>query len=198
MVRAGRRRTGVSTLASSAAAMTLLGSAVLARRRGLSARETRAFRRVNGAPDHLLGPVWLAMQAGSLAAVPVVSACVWRRHGTRPAFVVLAAGTGVWAAVKLVKPLVGRGRPSDLLGDVRVRGTPQQGLGYPSGHAAVAATLAVATARRQSTCLTGLLAAGAVGTARLYVGAHLPLDVAGGLALGSLAGRLVRAWLQRP
>jgi undecaprenyl-diphosphatase len=59
-------------------------------------------------------------------------------------------------------------------------------LGFVSGHAAVATSLCVAafpelgsTARRAL-----VVAAVTVGIARVYIGAHLPLDVLGGIALG--------------
>ncbi len=192
---APRTATGVleRAITFGAAAALLVTSARSARRPDVPSCEEQVFRRVNGAPDHLTGPIWIIMQAGSLGAVPVTAAAVCRRRGVRPAVGVLAAGTGAWAAMKLVKPLVGRGRPSDLLDEVRVRGAAQRGLGYPSGHAAVAATLAVATARSPATCSMGVVAAGAVGMARLSVGAHLPLDVVGGLASGVLVGLVARS-----
>jgi undecaprenyl-diphosphatase len=63
-------------------------------------------------------------------------------------------------------------------------------LGFPSGHAAVAAALTVVvtpylSGRWRYVPIT-LLAIVLVG--RLYVGAHLPLDLVGGAALGIAAG----------
>ena len=103
----------------------------------------------------------------------------------------LVAGTIVWAGVKLVKPVIGRGRPQHHLDRVSVRGQAQTGLGYPSGHSAVALTLALAAARdsRPATRAAAVSVAGATGVARMYVGAHLPHDVAGGLAIGLLIGQ---------
>jgi len=75
-----------------------------------------------------------------------------------------------------------------LLAGVRTRGHEPTGLGYLSGHAAVSVALATAawphlgTAGRRAAL--GLVAV--VGLSRMYVGAHLPLDVAGGAALGLL------------
>jgi len=85
-----------------------------------------------------------------------------------------------------VKRIVGRGRPATLLTDLRVRGRGPSGGGFPSGHAAVATALAASAFARSRPAarlsLTGLAAI--VGVARVYVGAHLPLDVLGGAALG--------------
>ena len=60
------------------------------------------------------------------------------------------------------------------------------GLGYLSGHAGVAVALGAAALPRLGPggrALT-LAAVPVVGLTRIYVGAHLPLDVAGGAALG--------------
>lgn len=148
--------------------------------------ESSVFRIVNRRPESWRRPIWAVMQAGSLGAVGATSAVVWARHDRSEAARIALVGTAVWAGVKLVKPLVGRGRPAALLDDVRVRGRPQAGLGFPSGHAAVAATLALLVPwpdPRQRRPALGC--AVVVGLARMYVGAHLPLDVLGGLAIGT-------------
>jgi undecaprenyl-diphosphatase len=65
-------------------------------------------------------------------------------------------------------------------------------LGFPSGHAAVSAALtAVAFAflpRRVALIALGVAVVVMLG--RMYVGAHLPLDLVGGAALGAIAGSL--------
>jgi undecaprenyl-diphosphatase len=95
----------------------------------------------------------------------------------------------VWALCKGVKYGIGRGRPGAHLKDVIVRGAAQSGLGFPSGHTAVAFTLAGVAAPALPRRASGLAwaAAGLVGLARQYVGAHLPADVAGGVALAVAA-----------
>ena len=136
------------------------------------------------------------MQSGSLAAVPVVAVLALRKD--RPTAVALAIdGTAVWAACKVVKRSRSRGRPTDHLDGVVVRGKAQRGLGYPSGHAAVATTLATVGSRLLSppVAIAAFGAATLVGGARQYVGAHLPLDVVGGATLGASAGVLANAVL---
>jgi undecaprenyl-diphosphatase len=61
------------------------------------------------------------------------------------------------------------------------------GHGYLSGHSAVAFALATVA---PSTPAFG--AAAVVGFGRVYAGAHLPLDVVGGVGLGLLAGAAAR------
>jgi len=63
---------------------------------------------------------------------------------------------------------------------------PDDGLGYLSGHATMAFTLAAVLSpyltRRWRVVAYGL--AGAVALARVHLGAHFPLDVVAGAALG--------------
>jgi undecaprenyl-diphosphatase len=75
-----------------------------------------------------------------------------------------------------------------------VVGRPQSGLGFPSGHAAVAAAMMTAASPHLSPPARGAgwTVVALVATARMYVGAHLPLDVAGGLLLGWTIGSSVR------
>ena len=150
--------------------------------------EERLFRWFNRGPDGIQAPAWAVMQAGSLGGVLAIGGATGLLAGSRPAGRVIGVGTAVWLLMKLVKPLVGRGRPADLLDGVTVRGRPQTGLGYPSGHAAVSTTIALAAAPSSPLRMAGLAVAAAAGTSRMYVGAHLPLDVAGGYAAGALAG----------
>lgn len=187
---ARRRRLVIAALAAAAA----LRSARLAATGKVDPTEEQVFRMVNGAPDRLHLPVWFVMQSGSLAGVFVISGLAARRapRGRGQARVAAVAGTAVWAVVKAVKPLVERGRPADHLVDVRVRGHAQSGLGYPSGHAAVSLTLALAVTHGRDPIerAAALLVAATTGWARMYVGAHLPLDVVGGFAVGAMSGQL--------
>lgn len=192
---AGRRV--ARAVGSLAAAATLSETSRRARTGRVGHVEERVFRSVNAAPEALRAPVWAVMQAGSLAAVFVNGVALARRGRLPAATATTLAGTAVWAGAKVVKARVGRGRPGALLDGVRVIGQPQSGLGFPSGHAAVAATLAVLVPPADSASLraAALSVAITVGGARMYVGAHLPLDVVGGLALGVLAGQVARAVL---
>ena len=123
----------------------LAESARHARSHTVSPTEERAFRVFNEGPDAAHVPVWAVMQAGSLAAVGVTAAGLLRRKRPQTAAAAAIAGTLVWGGVKAVKPLVGRGRQQRHLDGVKVRGHPQSGLGFPSGHAAVSLTLALST-----------------------------------------------------
>lgn len=181
---------------SAAGAAVLAGTLVPLRRDRIGRREQKAFRLVNDLPDPLFVPVWPVMQLGALGAAPVTAA-VALAAGNRPlAGRLLWGGVGAWALAKGVKRVVRRGRPIALLAGVHTRGQEATGLGYLSGHAAVSVALAAAgwpylgPAGRRAT----LSLASVVGLSRIYVGAHLPLDVAGGAALGLLVDA---AWCLR-
>jgi undecaprenyl-diphosphatase len=135
------------------------------------------------------------MQLGNLAGPLLVGAVLraagQRRLATRAAVV----GAFTWVAAKAVKPAARRGRPAVSFPATRVLGQEQAGLGYPSGHSAVSAATAsvvVPHLPRRWRPLAWTVAL-AVGPMRAYVGAHLPLDVVGGVALGVAIGTAARS-----
>lgn len=152
--------------------------------------ERRAFAAVNTLSPSVFVPVWTVMQLGSLGGALGTSAVVGASGHRNLAIRIAAASTTTWVMAKIVKQFVRRGRPSDTLAAVRVLGRGPSGLGYPSGHAAVASTLAVLVVPAMPRTLRPAVPAVAltVGVARVYVGAHLPLDVAGGMAFGTAIG----------
>ena len=189
------RRAGSATLAAAGFAGFAAG-AVLARRPGVSDAERRVFAAVNGLPVVLHVPVWAVMQLGSLGGVAATAAVAARAGNPRLALRLGVWGTGTWLGAKAAKRLVRRARPGGMLDVARVIGREQAGLGYPSGHAAVAASLGAlaAPALRGRWGAAAWATVLAVGPARVFVGAHLPLDVAGGIAFGlgvAGVGRLV-------
>jgi len=168
----------------------------------LGSREAAVFRLVNdlALPDWTWPGVWLVMQLGVIGAVPLVAVIALATRHLRLALdAVLAAGS-IYLIAKVIKEFVQRGRPDSLLDDVHVLGEPSGGLGYVSGHSAVAVALATVASPylgRRARRIAWALAA-AVCISRMYVGAHLPYDVLGGAALGWAAGALVHLVLGAP
>ncbi|WP_369131194.1 phosphatase PAP2 family protein [Modestobacter roseus] len=174
--------------------LALLGVGFLLARRGeISLLERDLFRLVNDLPTLVLPVVWAVMQLGNVVAVPTVAALAAATRRLRLARDLLVSGVLAYLGADLVKSAVQRERPAGLpVGDVLVEG-PITGLGFISGHTAVAAALATAAApylsRRPRRVVWAL--AWTVGLARIYVGAHLPLDVLGGIGAGWAIGSLV-------
>jgi undecaprenyl-diphosphatase len=193
----GRRAREIAGLAIGSA--VLLSAAWEARKR-VGDLERRAFRSINELPDRPYRPVWALMQYGTFGTVPALAAVALVRRRTRLALGLAIAGTGAWAGAKGVKRVVRRGRPAATMGGVRLRGKEEGDLGFPSGHAAVSAALtAVAwpsAGPRWRTISAGLTVL--VPLARMYVGAHLPLDCVGGSGLGLAVASAVNLAMGAP
>jgi len=187
-----RRAEVVAVLGGSA---MLAGSwVVVAVTHGVPGWEQELFEWVNDAPDALWPVVWGPMQIGSLAGslvVVVVTFVVTKQK--RLTLAALVASQVAWWSAKLIKIVVARGRPGALLAHVKLRENAS-GVGYVSGHAAVAFALAtvLAPSLPRAWRPVAFAVASGVALARLYSGAHLPLDVVGGAGLGVLSGTLVR------
>jgi membrane-associated phospholipid phosphatase len=99
-----------------------------------------------------------------------------------------------------VKETIERGRPGQLLEEVILRHAPAIGHGFVAGHAATAVALATVASPYLGRPLRVISwsIAGVVCLGRVYVGAHLPLDVLGGAALGWAIGSLVHLALGAP
>jgi undecaprenyl-diphosphatase len=164
----------------------LAATAALARHDQVGHRETAVFQAVNGLPDRLYAPTWVVMQAGTAGASPAAAVVAYAAGRRSLAWRLLTSGTATWFLAKAVKRVVRRARPMGLLPVVRTRGREAAGLGYVSGHAGVSVALAVAALPHLGRTGRAVTAAvpPVVGLARIYVGAHLPLDVAGGASLG--------------
>ena len=148
--------------------------------------ERAVFHAVNGLPGWLYQPMLYAQYLGVLAMPLVIAAgaLVWRRWRLAAALVlVVPLKLGLEQAAKL---LVQRQRPGTTVPDAILHGVPHGGLSFTSGHAiitfAIAGLLVLVLPRRWGVVALVLAACNAV--ARVYLGAHNPLDVVGGAAIG--------------
>ena len=171
------------------ASVTLASSAAVAAHRPIPVWEADLTLALNDVPDVVARISWPVMQFGSFFAPLVIgaAAALWQR---RLAVSVVVSGLVAWIGAKGIKELSERERPSAYLPDVVVREGDGSGLGFVSGHSAVAAACA--------TCLIAALplrwrpvagaAAICTGLARIVHGVHFPADVIGGWSLGVILG----------
>jgi membrane-associated phospholipid phosphatase len=169
---------------------------------GVSGPERRIFEALNGAPGWLEPPMHLVMMLGLFIAVPVVAAIAFALRHPRAGTAIAVAGITAYLIAKVGKELVARGRPLAVPGDLEViaRGAAQGGLGFPSGHAAVSTAIVCAvipylkTPWRWALLVVPVL----VSFGRIYVGAHLPLDIVGGAAIGLACATGYHLVISRP
>ncbi|HZP97193.1 MAG TPA: phosphatase PAP2 family protein [Candidatus Limnocylindria bacterium] len=169
---------------------TALDSALLQSARGTGGPFVELFSGLTHAGD-------TAIIAALTAALAIVLAAKSR---ARTSLLVISGVSSAALANSVLKVLVARARPDPLLALIG-----EDGAGYPSGHAALSATLyGVVAVLIACTGLPRPLRIGVVGAmtilvllvgaSRVYLGVHYPSDVVAGWLLGTIVVATFR-WL---
>jgi len=174
-------------------ALTVLSS-LAARDGAVPGHERSVFEAINGMPDWLERPMWAFQLLGVLVTPVLIAVVLLVLRRWRPALaLLLLVPLKLVAERQVLKQLVERQRPGQTETNPILRGVPPAGLSFPSGHAIVAAATLVILwpyLGRTGRIVATLLAVG-VGGARIYLGAHNPLDVVAGAGLGLILGALL-------
>lgn len=121
-----------------------------------------------------------------LAVFVVLAAFLFVKRIRRHAWGIGALAVGTYLVTYIVEHIVARARPEDLaVGQELLMRATQDGFGYPSGHTAVIAVIALGLwpYLRQGQRITVVTLVVAVALSRIYLGVHFPLDIIGGLAV---------------
>jgi undecaprenyl-diphosphatase len=159
--------------------------------------ERDVFHAINDLPAWLYRGLWPFQQFGNLliALIVGVAVALWLRQWWVAAAVVAAVVLKLLFE-KLVKEIVQRSRPGTSIGDITMRGDVSAGgLSFVSGHAviitAVAGLLTPILPRPWKWVPWVFVVLN--GVARVYVGAHNPLDIVGGVGVGLVIAGLLNA-----
>jgi membrane-associated phospholipid phosphatase len=194
------RRRRIDEVLVVAGAVVLVTSALLARR-GVYGWENAIFQAINGLPSGVRPLLWVFNQYGTAVTIPVTTIVALLFRKWRMALSLAVSGVAVYWLAKVLKEYVARGRPAALVDAVVERETfAPLSLGYPSGHAAVAwaITIIVVAYLGRPWRIAAIALAIIVPLCRMYVAAHLPLDLIGGAALGVTVASFVNLLLLRP
>lgn len=188
---AWQRRSG-DAIAAAAGLVVLTAGILVVRDGAVPAWERSTFEAVNGLPGWLYPVLWPFQQLGVVVWGPVLAlaAAIARRY--RLAWALVAVTVAKLVSERVVKAVVTRERPGTSIGpDAELRGDVHvAGESFVSGHAVMVAAIAclvVPYLPRRWRPLGWLLVV-AVMVGRVYVGAHNPLDVVCGAALGVAIG----------
>lgn len=167
----------------------------------VGAVERAVFRAVNGWPDLLTWPLWIFQILGVLGMPLLVAAGAVLLGRPRLALALaLLVPLKLFVERSVLKEVVARERPGTTIPDAILRDVPSAGLSFPSGHAVIAFGIVVLLLPylRPRWQVVVVVLALLNSVARMYLGAHAPLDMVGGAAAGLAVGAALNLLLGVP
>ncbi len=165
---------------------------------GMPAYEVTIFRNIYELPLAWKQAMLLITMLGSSWMVIAATLVLFVSKKTRLAAYVLGVGITTYAVSEIGKYLVARPRPFVLLEGVVSREPFVSGMGFPSGHTAVATAVSLIILPYLPKAARWIVPVWIflVAFSRVYLGVHAPFDVLGGFLLGVVVSQLF--WLSKP
>jgi membrane-associated phospholipid phosphatase len=176
------------------AALVVFGiSAWLAAKGTATGWEYTWFHAVNGWSESWYRFMVIVTFFGSTMWAPIAVILAFLFRFYRLAWRMALSILGAYSIVMVAKHVVGRERPLALFHDAHAR-VAEAGMGFPSGHATLitVVTLTLLPYMPWKWRWTVPAAIVLVCLSRLYLGVHIPLDLIGGVAVGTGVVAFVR------
>jgi glycosyltransferase 2 family protein len=176
------------------ASVLFLASAVFVHDKPMTSPELYIFNVVYNLPA-MFTPVFLVItQLGNVYMLLFLGFLMLIKRFYQIALRLFFTGTLAYLLTGVAKDLVGRARPDEFISDLVYRDTLIRGSGFPSGHSAMATAIALTISLYlppKYKWLAPVTIIG-VGLSRIHLGAHGPMDVVGGIAIGWFAVALFK------
>lgn len=164
-------------------------------RTGTGSVDEQVYVALNQVPEWIasvLTPLSKLFLPLGIAVVAVAGGtyCVIRTRSPWPLAMCGAVAAVAWLACHVAKSIADRPRPYEVVSGAILRQQPAHGSSFPSSHTTVAFAIAIAVIPfiPRLGVPVALVYATLVGWSRVYLGAHYPLDVLAGVALGLVVG----------
>jgi membrane-associated phospholipid phosphatase len=194
---AGVRRPAYALLFAGVGLLAVVLTSLVASNGRVGRAERAVFEAINGLPDAVRWPMWFFQLMGlvGLPAVVALVALVLRRWRLAIGLIALAP-LKLYVEKPILKGLVHRERPGRTEPEAILRDVPAAGASFPSGHAVIAFGVAMLLtpylSGRWRLVVWTLAVLNSV--ARVYLGAHNPLDVVCGAGAGVVMGGVL-TWI---
>jgi glycosyltransferase 2 family protein len=160
-------------------------SAILVSDNRMAAWEKTVFNAVYGLPNGFTPIFLMFTQLGNITILLALAVIMLIKKHYSIVIRMLMAGLLAEILAHIGKGLVGRPRPIAYIADLVLR-DPTYGVGFPSGHTAVATAIALVSWHylpKGYKWVTPVWITG-VALSRMYLGVHAPMDLIGGFAIG--------------